>query len=108
MSAWYVLSAMGFYSVTPGLDYYTIGTPLFEKATLNLENGNTFVINTKNVSDKNIYIQAATLNGEMFNQSFIEHQSIMEGGKLVFEMGSKPSDWGSGSIPPSKIERNRI
>ena len=45
MSAWYVLSAMGFYSVTPGLDYYTIGTPLFEKATLNLENGNTFFTN---------------------------------------------------------------
>ena len=108
MSAWYVLSAMGFYAVTPGLDYYTIGTPLFKKVILNLENGNTFKIISKNVSEKNIYIQSANLNGEEFNQSFIEHQIIMNGGVLIFEMGSHPSDWASNSIPSSNIEKFKI
>jgi hypothetical protein len=108
MSAWYVLSAMGFYSVTPGLDYYTIGTPLFKKATIKLENGNTFIINAKNVSNKNIYIQSATLNGEKFEGSFIKHSDIIKGGTLVFEMGKKPSNWASKSIPFSSIAKNKI
>ena len=108
MSAWYVLSALGFYSVTPGLDYYTIGTPLFEKATLNLENGNTFNILANNVSDDKIYIQSATLNGEIFEHSFIKHSDIIKGGRLVFEMGSSPSIWASESIPLSSITKNEI
>ena len=108
MSAWYVLSAMGFYSVTPGLDYYTIGSPLFEKATLNLENGNTFRVISKNISNKNIYIQSATLNEEKFEHSFIKHADIIKGGSLVFKMGNKPSDWGNKSIPPSEIKENKI
>ena len=108
MSAWYVLSAMGFYSVTPGLDYYTIGTPLFKKVTLNLENNNKFIIIADKVSDKNIYIQSATLNGKKFNQSFIKHKAIMEGGKLIFKMGSVPSKWASESIPLSQINNNKI
>jgi len=108
MSAWYVLSAMGFYSVTPGLDYYTIGTPLFDKATINLENGNAFTIVANNVSDENIYIQSANLNGEMFEHSFIKHSDIIKGGILVFEMGSSPSSWASGSIPLSSITKNEI
>jgi hypothetical protein len=108
MSAWYVLSAMGFYSVTPGLDYYTIGTPIFEKATLNLENKNIFIISAKNVSDKNIYIQSATLNGEIFEHSFIKHSDIIKGGNLVFEMGRSTSSWASKSIPLSSITKNEI
>jgi hypothetical protein len=108
MSAWYVLSAMGFYSVTPGLDYYTIGTPLFNKTTLNLKNGNTFTIVAKNVSDKNIYIQSATLNGRKFEHSFIKHKDIMKGGKLIFKMGRAPSAWASNSIPYSAITKNTI
>ena len=99
MSAWYVLSSIGFYPVTPGLDYYTIGTPLFDKVTLNLENGNSFIVKANNVSNKNIYIQSASLNGKKFESSFIKHQDIMKGGKLTFEMGKNPSKWGSGSIP---------
>ena len=108
MSAWYVLSAMGFYSVTPGLNYYTIGTPLFKKITLNLENGNTFSILASNVSNRNIYIQSATLNEKDFNQSFIKHKTIMNGGSLVFTMGSKPSEWGSNTTPLSSIKKNKI
>jgi len=108
MSAWYVLSAMGFYSVTPGLNYYTIGTPLFKKVTLNLENGNTFIINAKNVSEKNIFIQSANLNGKVFEDSFIKHSDIIKGGILVFEMGSSSSGWGSKSVPLSSITKNEI
>mgnify|MGYP006080974649 FL=1 len=108
MSAWYVLSAMGFYSVTPGLDYYTIGTPLFEKVSLNLENGNKFLIKANKVSKKNIYVQSATLNGIDFNQSFIYHKTIINGGELIFEMGPSPSKWAAESIPLSKITKNKI
>jgi hypothetical protein len=108
MSSWYVLSSLGLYSVTPGLDYYTIGTPLFEKSTLNLESGNAFVIQANNVSDKNFYIQSATLNGEEYNKSYISHSDIISGGTLEFEMGRSPSDWGNIEIPVSKIENNII
>jgi len=105
MSAWYVLSSMGIYSVTPGLDYYTIGKPHFSKASINLENGNHFMIKANNLSDKNIYIQSAKLNGEEFNQSYIRHNNITEGGELVFEMGATPNeDWGVKNHPVSKID----
>ncbi|MCK4747931.1 MAG: glycoside hydrolase family 92 protein, partial [Bacteroidales bacterium] len=66
MSAWYILSSMGFYSVSPGQNIYPIGSPLFDKVTVHLENGNTFVVEAKNISPENIYIQSATLNGEPF------------------------------------------
>jgi len=96
MSAWYVLSSLGFYSVTPGLDYYTIGTPHLDHSRINLENGKTFTIQTKNLSNDNIYIQSAQLNGENFNQSYIKHEDIMAGGEMIFIMGSSPNEsWGS-------------
>jgi len=106
MSAWYVLSSMGFYSVTPGLDYYAIGKPHFSKATINLENGKHFRIKAKNLNDKNIYIQSARLNGKDFNQSYLFHDDIMKGGELVFEMGDTPNKkWGTENIPVSEIEK---
>ena len=108
MSSWYVLSAIGLYAVTPGLDYYTIGTPLFNKTTLNLENGETFKIIANKVSNKNIYIQSAFLNGKKFESSFIKHQDIMKGGELIFNMGNSPSTWAANSIPPSSITKNPI
>ena len=96
MSAWYVLSSMGFYSVTPGLDYYSIGTPHFSEANINLENGLNFSITAHNLSETNIYIQSAKLNQNNFNQSYIKHKDIVNGGELVFEMGSTPNkSWGS-------------
>jgi predicted alpha-1,2-mannosidase len=96
MSAWYVLSAMGFYSVTPGHDYYAIGTPGFEEATINLENDTTFTIRANNLSDKNFYIQSASLNGKQLNEAFLFHSDIMKGGELVFEMGPDPNkNWGT-------------
>ncbi|MGB0887164.1 MAG: GH92 family glycosyl hydrolase [Vicingaceae bacterium] len=105
MSAWYVLSAMGFYSVTPGTSYYSIGTPLFDEVTINLENGKHFKIVANNVSDKNKYIQSASINGEQLNKSVLYHHQIMEGGELVFEMGETPNkNWGIENMPVPKIE----
>jgi hypothetical protein len=95
MSAWYVLSAMGFYPVTPAINQYIIGSPLFKKITVNLENGKTFVVKANKNSDKNIYIQSAKLNGTNYNKSYFTHQDITKGGKLVFKMGNKPNKiWG--------------
>jgi predicted alpha-1,2-mannosidase len=97
MSAWAVLSAMGFYSANPGSDFYVIGTPWFDKVTINLENGKHFVIKANNISASNFYIQSATLNGKTHGASFLKHADIMKGGELVFTMGGQPNtDWGVG------------
>lgn len=96
MSAWYILSSLGFYSVAPGQDIYVIGSPLFKKATINLENGKKFVVKANNISADNYYIQSATLNGKIYSNSFLRHKDIMDGSKLVFEMGPKPNkEWGN-------------
>ncbi len=96
MSAWYVLSAMGFYPVTPGLPYYVIGSPVFDKATIHLENGNDFTIRVKRTGSKNIYIQSAALTGKEYSKSFLIHSDIMQGGELTFTMGDEPNlSWGS-------------
>jgi predicted alpha-1,2-mannosidase len=95
MSAWYVMSAMGFYPVCPGSNEYAIGTPLFPETTINLENGNQFVIKAKQVSRENKYIQKVQLNGEVYPNSFLLHEDILAGGILEFEMGAQPNKkWG--------------
>ena len=95
MSSWYVLSAMGFYSVTPGLDYYTIGTPLFDEAIINLENGKKFVIKANKLSPFNKYIQSVKLNGKPYNKTYLQHADIINGGELIFEMGYNIGLWGT-------------
>ena len=95
MSAWYVMSAMGIYAVTPGMDYYVLGSPLFDKVTINLESGKKFEIVAKSNSEKNKYIQSASLNDKPYTKSYLKHSEIMNGGKLVFEMGDMPNkEWG--------------
>ena len=95
-SAWYVFSALGFYSVTPATDEYIIGSPLFKKATLNLRNGNTFTIKAKNNSKNNFYIQSARLNNNDYENSFIKCSDIQKGGFLEFEVSNTPNkSWGS-------------
>ncbi|WP_286967863.1 GH92 family glycosyl hydrolase [Flavobacterium sp. UBA4854] len=95
MSAWYVFSSMGLYPMNPASGEYEIGSPIFEKSTLNLPNGKTFVIEAENVSDKNFYIQSATLNGKTFNKTAISHQEMQKGGVLHFVMGAQPNqNWG--------------
>jgi len=81
--------------MNPASGEYEIGSPIFEKSTINLEKGKAFVIEAENVSDKNFYIQSATLNGVPFNETVITHQQIMQGGTLHFVMGATPNkNWG--------------
>jgi predicted alpha-1,2-mannosidase len=95
MSAWYVLSSVGLYPMNPASGEYEISSPVFEKTQMNLPNGKTFHIEAENVSDKNRYIQSATLNGKVFNTTTIAHQDILKGGSLHFIMGSEPNrQWG--------------
>jgi predicted alpha-1,2-mannosidase len=95
MSAWYVFSSMGLYPMNPASGEYEIGSPIFEKATINLQGGKTFVIEAENVSTKNFYIQSATLDGIEFNQTSISHKQLLQGGTLHFVMGSEPNKkWG--------------
>jgi len=108
MSAWYVLSAMGFYPVAPGQNVYSIGSPEFSKVTIHLDksynNGKQFVIEAKNNSKANKYIQSATLNGKPLNKPWFDHADIKSGGTLIFIMGPQPNkNWGSGkeAAPPS-------
>lgn len=110
MSAWYVFSALGFYPVTPASNQYIIGTPLFEKATINLEDGKTFEIEAKNSSDENKYIASAKLNGKPLKRSFLYHSEIANGGKLVFKMTDTPSKWTTKDtdIPKTEITKNLI
>ncbi len=111
MSSWYVLSALGFYPVTPGSGIYIIGTPLFPKTTIHLENGKSFTIKAENVSDKNYYIQSATLNGKPWSKSWIAHRDILKGGEIVFVMGPEPNkSWGTGQtdLPVSSISTGLI
>jgi predicted alpha-1,2-mannosidase len=104
MSSWYVFSAMGFYPVCPGRPIYDIGSPIFDRVTINVGDGRTFVIEARNVSDKNKYIQSATLDGRPLNKPWFEHADLTRGGKLTLEMGPRPNEkWGSApeAVPPS-------
>ena len=89
MSAWYIFSALGFYPVTPGSNEYALGSPLVKKATLNLENGNTLVITTKNQSKENVYVSKLTINGKEIKRNYILHNEIMNGGEFVFTMSNQ-------------------
>ncbi len=91
MSSWLVFSAMGFYPVTPGSTDYIIGSPWFDSITLNLENGFQFVINVKNQSKENVYVQSISLNSEHYPYSYLSHEDIMAGGAIDFELGSSPN-----------------
>lgn len=96
ISAWYILSSMGFYPVAPGQTIYAIGSPLFPRATIRLESGRTFVIKANAVSSENMYIQSAKLNGKNYTKSYLKHEDIVNGGELEFVMGSKPNEqWGT-------------
>lgn len=90
-SSWYVLSALGFYSVCPGVDEYVMGSPVFRKATIQLENGKTFVIDAPNNSSENVYIQSARLNGTPFTRNYLRHHEIESGGELHLTMDSEPA-----------------
>jgi putative alpha-1,2-mannosidase len=96
MSAWYILSSLGFYPVFTASGQYVLGSPLFDKATIHLENGNSFSVEAIDNSAENIYIQSVELNGKRCDSSFIfqfiSHEEIMQGGILRIRMGNKPND----------------
>ena len=95
MSAWYILSSVGLYQVDPVGGRFVIGSPLFDKATVNVGAGKTFTIVAKNNSDRNIYVQSARLNGKALKNSYIDFNDIRHGGTLELVMGPKPSKWGA-------------
>ena len=93
MSAWYVLSALGFYSVTPGRAEYVVAAPLFPRATLHLPNGRDFVVSRRGEGP---YVQSARLEGRRFARTALAHHAIVDGGELEFVMGAAPNEkWGS-------------
>ncbi len=91
MSAWYIFSSLGFYPVFPASETYVIGSPLFDKATINLDNGKEFTVEAINNSAANIYIQSISLNGKNYQKTYIRHHDIINGGILKIVMGNKPN-----------------
>lgn len=108
MSAWYVLSAMGFYPVTPGTTDFIIGTPLFDEAAINLEDGKRFTLKAKGVSKTNYYIQSATMNGTAHTKSYFSYFDLIKGGMLEYKMGARPSAFGAKDFPVTAIDDNKI
>jgi predicted alpha-1,2-mannosidase len=100
MSAWYVFSALGFYPVIPGQPIYALGSPLFDRATLQLENGKQFTVEAARSNPGDIYVQSAALNGKALTRPWISHFEIMAGGVLNFKLGPQPNNkWGTGGMP---------
>jgi len=101
MTAFVVFSMMGFYPVTPGIPVYTIGSPVFEKVTINLENGKKFTILAEGASKKNKYIQKAFINGREIDGPFITHEQIMSGATLELILSELPNkEWGKNATQP--------
>lgn len=90
-SAWYVFSAMGMYPVAPGTSQYVLGSPIFKKVTLQLENGNSFTINAANNTSEKIYIEKASLNRKKYTKNYLNHADIMNGGNITFDMSKTPN-----------------
>ncbi|HJW16591.1 MAG TPA: GH92 family glycosyl hydrolase [Flavisolibacter sp.] len=111
MSAWYVLSAMGFYEVTPGSGIYALGTPEFDKVSIHLENGKIFNIKAENRSSRNYYVNNITLNGKALPETYMRHTDLENGGALVFKMSDRPN-YTRGikdhDIPHSSIENSKL
>lgn len=90
-SAWYVFSALGFYPVCPGSDQYILGSPLFDRAVVHLENGKNIEINAKDNSKSNVYINKLSVNGAVSTLNYFSHDELMKGAKIDFEMSAQPN-----------------
>src|SRR5690606_13340208 len=109
MSAWFVMNALGLFQTDGGTrvnPIYEIGSPIFKKVAVNLGErfgrGQSFTIEAKNTSKRNIYIQKAYLNGKVWNDCWLPAAEVLKGGTLVLEMGSEPNQaWGISGIPPA-------
>jgi predicted alpha-1,2-mannosidase len=103
MSAWYILSALGFYPVNPGQPIYALGSPMFDRAELHLENGKTFKVEVQRTDPGDIFVRGVWLNGQALDKCWIEHRQILAGGVLRFQLGPKPNtEWGTSGIPPAE------
>ncbi len=98
MASMYVAAAMGLFPMAPGDTTYQIGTPFFDRVTIDVGNGKQFVIEADHVSSDNYYIQSAALNGKSFNRTWIDYEEIIRGGTLKFQMGPSPSDWAADGV----------
>lgn len=104
MSAWYILSASGFYPTAPGNAKYDLGTPIFKQVRYNLENGKAFTVKAPNVSPQNIYVRSVKLNGKPYRKTFITHADIAAGGTLEFEMSPTPVTTWFTEFSSSKVD----
>ena len=91
MSSWYVLSALGLYAVTPGTDQYVLGSPLFRRATITMEDGKEFIIEAKDNSKDNVYVESRSLNGQPLSRNYITYSELTAGGTLQLQMSSQPN-----------------
>lgn len=107
MSSWYVLSSLGFYSVTPGSDIYLFGSPIQKSYQIKLENGKTFSMTAKNFGPDNKYIKAINLNGKLLNRNYIHHHEITQGGSIEFIMSEEPQEF-YGNAPYYKVRNPEI
>jgi putative alpha-1,2-mannosidase len=109
MSAWYILSAIGFHPVSPVDGIYVIGSPLFDEVTLRLDpkycHGRTFTVRTRNNSAHNVYVQSAMLNGKPLTRAWLRHSEVIDGGTLELTMGPEPNEQ-RGSAPEDLPPRN--
>jgi hypothetical protein len=111
MSAWYVLSALGFYPVCPGNGQYVFGSPLFDEAVIHLENGNDFTIRAPRKSQKEFYVQSVRWRQSPYSKTYIEHADLMRGGFLDFKMGAIPNKargQAATDLPRSSIKQETI
>src|SRR4051812_2645333 len=109
-SAWYLFSSLGFYPLVMGSGEYAIGSPLFKKATVHLENGHDLVVRAPKNSTKNVYVQGLRVNGRTWSKTSLPHSLLAKGGVLDFDMGSKPSGWGTGkdAAPVSITQDDKV
>ncbi len=109
-SAWYLFSALGFYPLVMGSGEYAVGSPLFKKATVHLENGRDLVVKAPKNSAKNVYVQGLRVDGRAWTSTSLPHSLLAKGGVLEFDMGPKPSSWGTGknAAPVSITQDDKV
>nr|WP_037741231.1 GH92 family glycosyl hydrolase [Streptomyces sp. SID8375] len=110
MSAWYVFSSLGFYPLVMGQGEYAVGSPLFTKATVHLENGRDLTVNAPRNNARNVYVQGLRVNGKPWNSTALPHRLLARGGTLDFTMGDRPSAWGTGehAAPTSLTKDDKV
>jgi len=109
-SAWYLFAALGFYPLQMGSPYYVVGSPLFTKATVNLENGRKLVVKAPKNSARNIYVQDLKVNGKRYPKTYLPHALLAKGGTVEFDLGPRPSTWGTGkaNLPISITQGGKV